>query len=108
MKKIFDIYGSQINDLQLCLKIIESAFDIQFEAHDSSYLGVYYRWGKKYGEEFILQNNYDESEREFREKRFFNYKTLLYVNLPSDPDGIRKKLSSFANQLIFLERKELP
>jgi hypothetical protein len=107
MNKIFDIYGGETNDLQLCREVIQSALGVQLEAHESSYLGNYYRWGKQYGEELILQKNYDESEQEFREERFKDFRTLLYVNLFSDPDEVRRRLAACSDQMVFLERKEL-
>lgn len=107
MKKIFDIYGAEANDLDLFREIIQSALGMQFEAHESSYLGSYYRWGVQYGEEIVLQKNYDDVEKEFREERFKNFAILIYVNLSRDPDGIRKRLSTASSQVVFLERKEL-
>lgn len=59
----------------------EKALKISFSTHESSYhSGDYYRSGNAGSENFILQRNYDDFEKEWAESRFKEHAVLLYVN----------------------------
>ena len=77
----YDLYGYDYdNNIESARQAVEGALSIILNAHESSYLGDYYRLGSTGAENFILQHNYDEFEKEWMEENFHNYPLLLYVN----------------------------
>lgn len=76
-----DLYGFTSNDLALISKGLEQVLEVSFELHESLFRGgdyYYYRIGKPWKEEIILQRN-AELEDELAEPDHSAYRILLHV-----------------------------
>lgn len=107
--KSYDLYGVKVNEITSAKLLIEEVLGVTMAEHESSYhCGVYFRVSSlDTGEEnFILQKNFDEYEKEWAEDDFRDYLILLYVN-----DTLRSKeitrLFSDYSELVLLSHQKL-
>jgi hypothetical protein len=99
--KTYDLYGSDVQDIELARQIIADAVLVKLIAHESSYhCGDYYRSGDIGSEHFMLQRNFDEHENEWTEQDFKTFPLLLYIN-----ETIRSEY--FENKLVLDKRFKL-
>lgn len=77
---IYDLYGASSADIDTVRSSLETALNVEFEAHESSYQGQYFQWGKTTGEHFVLKKNEDPIDGEPAEVNFSEEALLLYVN----------------------------
>lgn len=92
--KVFDLYGHKDGaDLESVRHLAERALGVVFAAHESSYVGDYYRHGLSGAENFVLQRNFNKIEQEWTEKSFKEYPVLLYVNESQRAEGLEESLT---------------
>ena len=89
MKDVFDLYGFYSENIQLARNVVEEVLGKKMIEHDSSYRGEYLRLDIGY-ENFILQSNFDLSEKECFEKDFANYPVILYVNYTNRSEKLKE------------------
>ncbi|WP_082055126.1 hypothetical protein [Cupriavidus basilensis] len=91
----YDLYGFKgVSILEAKLKI-EGKLNFSFEESDSSYQGgVYYKFGEKDSECFILKGNIDPCDGESVEQMFSGYPLLLYVDMTLRSDEIKLSLGT--------------
>ena len=104
--RIYDLYGVECNDIETARFVIEDLLNMSMIAHDSIYRGVYYRFNSVGQENFILQNNYNDFEEEWTEKRYSKYPLLLYVNETQRSSEVASLLQS-DNRVVRLKSQEL-
>lgn len=68
---------------------IESALGFCFEERESSYqAGLYYIFGAKGSEQFVLKQNLDPFDGEPAEQDFPEYPLILYINSTNRPSEL--------------------
>ena len=92
MRYTFHLYGLVTADIEHARAVLEDILGVAFSAHESGYLGDYYRYAAD-DEELKLRRNVDLLDGEPAERRFAGYPVLLEANQPRDPMGIRDKLT---------------
>lgn len=105
--KSFDLYGINLSDLSDARAAVESIFEISMEERDSGYQGgIYYLFGDRGSENFILKRNIDIDDGEPAELEFPEYPVLLYINKTVRPAEIKEIIEkmSFA---FFLRHEEI-
>ena len=108
MTHYYDLYGFVQDDLEQVRTELEATLGINFAPHDSMYRGgLYYRYDQSRSESLELQNNYNPEEEAHTEEQFSEYPVLLYVNEPSDPFEIERKLLRDLPSIRLLRRKIL-
>lgn len=107
MCKLFEVYEINVDSLEFGRRLLEQVLDFKFTPHSSDCVGDYYHWGKQYGEELVLQENFDASESEYRDARFKNAKFLLCVNLPGNPDQLKSAIAAVPHQVVLLDARSL-
>ena len=104
--KIFDLYGLKGNgDLESARQLAERALRVNLGPHSSGYVGAYYRFGLSGSENFVLHENFNETEQELNEKAFKEYPVLLYVNESQQAEVLEKLLR--AEGFVLLRREKL-
>ena len=107
-----DLYGFQVEDIEVARHLVESVLGIKLDAHESLYQGGdYYR--KELGDaELILQPNkdllwqdVDPLEDRWAEPEFAVYPILLFLEGHSDADAMRDQLTKSISQIRFLQRR---
>lgn len=89
----YDLYGINAVNMFAAKSIEESLLNIQLEEHDSSYhAGVYFRWGDRSSEHFVLKANQDPFDDEPAELAFPTFEFLFYVNDTRRSDGLNAVL----------------
>lgn len=107
MSVLQDLYGSDIESLEVARIWVENALGITLAAHDSLYRGGdYYRWDGPGGEELVLQINSDGEEPAYQESKLHNPRILLFVKSPREPERTRSALTA-EGKFVFLERSEM-
>lgn len=101
----YDLYGSNAPSLERLKIIIEFTLKCIFEAHESSYIGEYYRAVIDADENVMIRNNVDPEDNSPAESEFPGYKLLIYINGTRRPDEIRNLLYGAAKDIAFLQRK---
>lgn len=104
----YDVYGFESDDFEVARHIIEEALKIQFEAHDSFYIGDYYRFRRDDGEEFLIKENFDEDLEDYREREFKEFPLLLYIE-ESTKEKVEKYKAILSNLegVTFLRRETI-
>jgi hypothetical protein len=92
--RAYDLYGIAGESLDAARDKVSDAIGIAFVAHESGYLGQYYRHRDVGEEHFILQSNFDSVEAEWTEPDRRDLPFLLYVNETSRSHELRRKLQS--------------
>lgn len=106
--KTYALYGHlSDSDIHVVCGIIERALSVKFVAHESSYRGEYYRAGITGEENFVLQKNYDEYEKEWTEPEHQKYPFLLYINATPRLAELKKTLESVEG-LSLIKHEEIP
>lgn len=96
----YDLYGFKGSSIFGAKSKIEGKLNISFEGRDSSYQGgVYYKFGEKESEVFIVKRNIDPFDGEPVEKMFSDYPVLLYVDVTLRSEEIKSFLGTEFNLL---------
>jgi hypothetical protein len=106
----YDLYGSRTLTLDELRVAVEGVLDVDFERHESMYLGGDYFLGEDAGaeEKFQIQSN-DLSafeEGDLAEPEFAAHRTLLRVDRSARGDELRERLTAIVG-LEFLKRSTL-
>ncbi|MDY7574616.1 hypothetical protein [Actimicrobium sp. CCI2.3] len=105
---IYELYGFLSNDIDEAKNSLESAFNIKFEAHDSSYHeGDYFRSGKSINEHFILKRNVDPYDNEPVEISYSEYPILLYINDTLRSVDLKRKIDQKVSGFILLRHEKM-
>ncbi|MBK5073785.1 hypothetical protein I2492_13435 [Budviciaceae bacterium CWB-B4] len=93
--KFYDLYGFNGVSIFKAKSKVEEKLNFSFEERDSSYQGgIYYKFGDKESECFILKGNIDPFDGEPVEQMFSGYSVLLYVDMTSRSEEIKSLLST--------------
>jgi hypothetical protein len=106
-KQVYDLYGIKESDLDRAKVMVEQLLGITLEPHQSAYLGSYFRWGRPYGKEIILQSNFNQAEEDWSEGDFKDFPLLLYVNKHETPDLLQRTTLREATEIEHLRREEI-
>lgn len=107
VKKSYDLYGIDCENLNVARVLIESLLNIAMLAHESGFhSGEYYRLYDVGQEHFILQHNYDDFEGEWMEEVFSKYPILFYVNETDRSSDLKASLLE-DKRLALLRHEEL-
>ena len=101
---IYDLYGSLADDINAARESLSASLAVDLEAHESSYQGDYFQWGKTAGEHFVLKRNVDPYDGDPVERSFSEYKILFYVNDTFRSANLHEKIKEA--QKFFLLRHE--
>ncbi|UZE18833.1 hypothetical protein LOY70_04350 [Pseudomonas sp. B21-054] len=98
MTMSYDLYGAKKLSLLSAKDDVERALGKIFEERDSSYQGgVYYMWGRRDSEHFILKLNVDPFDGDPAEQKYPDHKILLYVNTTERSSDIEKSMRQSAD-----------
>lgn len=91
----YDLYGVKgLTVFEVRLKVEES-LKVSFEERESTYQGgVYYRFGDGESERFVVKGNVDPFDGEAVEQKFAEYPVLIYVDMTTRSEEIRRLLSA--------------
>jgi hypothetical protein len=106
--RFYDLYASKSLSLDELREAVEAALGIEFEAHESDFIGGdYFLAGDPRGEEFIIQRNHAENgdEDEVVEAQYADFPILLQVNATARGDQLRGLLEGIKD-LTFLRRAQ--
>jgi len=105
---IYDLYGFLSTDINEAKNFLESALNIKFEVHDSSFQGgEYFRSGKYTDENFVLKRNIDPCDNEPAEISWPEYPILFYVNDTMRSVDLRVRIDQNTGNVIFLRHENL-
>lgn len=71
--------------------LIKKRLDIEFEPHESSYLGSYLKYSGLYADKLTIEENRPSALGDFKEDDFRDFPTLIYLCITSGKN--RDKLS---------------
>lgn len=95
-KKIFmtrtDLYAAIDGDLDQIASRLTDILNIQFEAHDNSFLGEYYLYKDASEQRFRLQYNYVPEQDDWIELDLKDYQILFYVYNAINADVIEETI----------------
>ncbi|MDH4872537.1 hypothetical protein [Pseudomonas sp. BN515] len=75
------LFGARDGSICQVRGVVEGVFGFVFEERESLYQGgVYYVYGERSSENFVLKENVDPYDDESPEDEFPNHKVLLYIN----------------------------
>jgi hypothetical protein len=94
MSPVFDLYGLRHESIDAARTSVERALGTELVAHESSYLGNYFRGDESVGEDLILQPNYHDAERQWVEPAYRDVPYLLYVSSAASPEATRARLDA--------------
>jgi hypothetical protein len=86
------LFGLKLTDIESAKNLVEKVLDLKLNAHESSYVGDYYRADGPGDEEIVLQENYDRDDEEWTEPDHQDMALLLYINESTRADMIESKL----------------
>jgi hypothetical protein len=90
---VYDLYGVRCSDLEAARSKVETALDIRFVAHESSFMGGdYYLLRNPGGESFVLRGNELEDDEEPEDLPYPDEPFLLEVNASPRSELIRDRL----------------
>jgi hypothetical protein len=105
---IYDLYGFISTDINEAKNFLESALNIKFEVHDSSFQGgEYFCSGKYTNEHFVLKQNIDPYDNEPTEMSYPEYPILFYVNDTTRSVDLRGRIDQNAGNVILLRHENL-
>lgn len=100
------MYGLESENLDELAAFIAIALGVQLEFRSSDFLGDYYKYGEKAGENIKFQRNYYEGEDAWQEPEFRGYPILLYVNRTQRAEEVsRLLLGALESHIKLLRRK---
>ena len=79
-KNYYYLYGTQNEDLPGLAKLLFDKLDLEFDRHESDYLGEYFKYAGIYADKITLERNFNSIEDSWKEEAFKEYPTLLYVS----------------------------
>lgn len=94
MSRLVDLYGFERESIDAARASVERALEIELVAHESSYLGEYFRGGESAVEDLILQHNYHAALQQWVEPAHRDVPYLLYVTNPASPEVVRARLEA--------------
>jgi hypothetical protein len=97
--KTYLIFGIRAKDIDSIVRVVQKAIGVRFNAHESSFLGEYYRADIASGGDITLQFNYNNVECEWAEPAHKDYDILLYANDARDPASLEAALRQHATLL---------
>jgi hypothetical protein len=89
-KSYFLLFGSSLS-LEALAALVNKRLDVEFEHHDSSYVGEYLKYSGLYADKLTIEKNRSGVVGDFKEEKFKNFPTLIYVSITSGKN--REKLS---------------
>lgn len=105
---IYDLYGFLSTDIDEAKNFLESALNITFEAHDSSYQGGdYFRSGDVTDEHFVLKRNIDPYDNEPAEMTCSEYPILFYVNDTFRSVDLRGRIDQKIGKVFLLRHENI-
>lgn len=106
--RIYDLYGFEHDNLEVARIAIEQALGINFNAHESMYMGgEYYRWDASGKEVFVLTKNYNSFEEELNERDFPKIGVLFYVSNTQRSQKLEKLLKAQVKKISLLRRETM-
>src|SRR5262245_30460737 len=101
----YDLFGLTDGRLDNVRPIVERALAIEFEPHESTFLGDYYLATITTDENIQLRNNLDPVDGDPAELEFAQVSILIYVNGTDRADEIARALKSQLPSIIHLRRR---
>lgn len=90
----YDLYGFKGVNIFEAKSKVEEKLNFSFEERESAYQGeIYYKFGDKESESFVLKGNIDPFDGEPVEQMFSSYPVLLYVDMTLRSEEIKFLLS---------------
>ena len=89
-KSYFLLFGSSLSP-EAIAAMINKRLDLEFEQHDSSYLGAYFKYFGLYADKLTIEENRPNCLGDFKEEKFSKFPTLIYLSITSGKN--RDKLS---------------
>ncbi len=96
-KSYFLLYGSSLTPATL-LALVGKRLDIEFELHESSYVGEYYKYSGLYADKLTIEQNKIGADEDYKEVTLKDYPTLIYVNISSGKNREKK------SKLLYIKR----
>jgi hypothetical protein len=113
MFDVYELYGSRVADLRDVRSLLSHTLGVEFEYHDSYYLGEYFLAAWPSGRKLTIESNQleDEDGKFSQEAEFSEYRTLVRLEYcaPSrlddgpTPDELNSSLGNLEG-LILLQR----
>jgi hypothetical protein len=94
MSPVVDLYGLEHESIDAARASVERALGTELVAHESSYLGDYFRGGESASEDVILQPNYHAALQQWVEPAHRDVPHLLYINNRASPEAVRARLEA--------------
>jgi len=89
----YDLYGVKRGTIFEVRLKVEESLNVFFEERESTYQGgIYYRFGEGELEKFFLKVNVDPFDGEAVELEFSKYPVLMYVDMTTRSEEIRRLL----------------
>lgn len=105
--KTYDLYGFRHEDLEAARRAVEQALGIRLIAHESSYIGDYYKLDTMGEESLELRRNIDPLDNEPAELEFPDIGVLLYIHGTERAKELEQMLTTKIPGLCLLRRREL-
>lgn len=103
----FDLYGYRNQNLEAIRLALQHALGVKLQAHESSFIGEYFRLQNSVGEEFQLQRNFDPYEEEWAEDDFPDMHILLYINNTERAEELERLIAERIPELFLLRRQRI-
>lgn len=88
-KSYFLLYGSSLLAKTL-MASMEKRFSIEFELHDSSYVGEYYKYSGLYADKMTIELNKAGPNEFYKEEAYMEFPTLIYISITSGRNRDKK------------------
>jgi hypothetical protein len=79
-KSYYYLFGSMREDIEDVKQLLYKKLDLDFEPHESSYVGEYLKYSGVHADKITIERNFNKMENDFKEKEFQQYPTLIYVS----------------------------
>jgi hypothetical protein len=79
-KNYYYLFGSITKDIEDINKLLYDKLDLEFQPHESSYVGEYLKYSGMYADKITIERNFNKLENDWKEKNFQQYPTLIYVS----------------------------
>lgn len=89
-KNYFLLFGTCVPPATL-VDILVKRLDVEFQHHESSYLGDYYKYSGLYADKLTIEKNKPDVLGDFKEEKFREFPTLVFLSITSGKN--RDKLS---------------
>ena len=102
--KTYDLYGIDETDGETTRHLVTELLKIDFQLHESSYWGEYFR-SKWEGNSYRIISNFHDGV--WQEEDHKNFTWLLEVNDVEHPHAIFDAVATAASSIVFLHRTEV-